>query len=58
MTRYYFCAHQYVFGRDCQIVNVDSGPASLRKSAALWKKVNGYTDVYVYDMNHRFVWNF
>jgi hypothetical protein len=58
MRYVYFCAHPYVFGRDCQIVSIDKGEDSLRKTALLWKKTNGYANVYVYNMNHEFIWNF
>jgi hypothetical protein len=55
---YYFCAYPHTFDKGCQVVSVDKGAGSLRKTAALWKKTNGYKNVYVYDMNHNFVWNF
>lgn len=55
---YYFCAYLHTFDKGCQLVSVDTCADSLRKTAALWKKTNGYENVYVYDINHNFVWNF
>lgn len=58
MSKVLFCAHPFIFDRDCQVVSIPKGADSLRKSAASWKQANGFADVYVYDMDGRFIWNF
>lgn len=45
------------FADNCQVVSINKGD-DLHKTAELWAKTNGYKSVYVYDMEHRFVWNF
>ena len=58
MSRYYFCAYAHTFNKGCQIVFVDRLPDALRKTADLWKKTNGYNRVFVYDMDHNYIWDF
>ena len=55
-NNYYFCAHEGIFGQGCQIISVEG--ANLPQTAKQWKETNGYESVYVYDMNHKFVWSF
>ena len=45
------------FADNCQVVSINKGD-DLYKTAELWAKTNGYESVYVYDMEHRFVWSF
>ena len=53
----YFCAYPYAFDKGCQIVTLEKG-AKLYKVAELWAKGNGYSHVYVYNMNHDYIWDF
>ena len=54
---YYFCAYKDTFDKGSQVVKVDS-PEYLEKVANRWRETNGYSDVWVYDMNHNCVYNF
>ena len=53
---YYFCACNYLFGKDCQVVSVWNN--ALAETAKRWKETNGYKHCYVYDMEHNYVWDF
>ena len=57
MGNHYFCAHPETFNRDCQVIKLKEGDV-LWKVAIQWMKANGYRHVYVYDMEHRYVWDF
>ena len=57
MRIHYFCAHPYVFDRDCQIIQLKKNDV-LWKVAEQWMKANDYEHVYVYDADHRNVWDF
>ncbi len=57
MKSYYFCNTHMAFSHDCQIVNVYECD-NMEKMAKQWALTNGYKTVYVYDMNHNFVWSY
>ena len=52
----YLCAKEGVFGKDCQMTSVAKGE-DLALIAQQWAAVNGYDNVYVYDINHRFMFS-
>ena len=45
------------FSHDCQLITQHEGD-DLKKLAKMWARTNGYQHVYVYDMNHNFVWSY
>lgn len=55
--RYYFCNTHMAFARGCQVITLHTGD-KMEKVAETWAKINGYKSVYVYDMNHNFVWSY
>jgi len=54
---YYFCSTHMTFSHDCQLITQHEGD-DLKKLAETWARTNGYQHVYVYDMNHNFVWSY
>lgn len=57
MKNYYFCNTHMAFARGCQVITLHPGD-KMDKVAGQWAKSNGYKTVYVYDMNHNFVWSY
>lgn len=54
---YYFCNTHMGFASGCQVITLHDGD-KMDKVAEVWAKTNGYKTVYVYDMNHNFVWSY
>ena len=52
---YYFTPVKGSFG-GAQICDVWGG--AIEKTAILWKKTNGFSHTFVYDLNHNFVGEF
>jgi len=54
---YYFCNTHMNFASGCQVITLHDGD-KMEKVAEVWAKGNGYKAVYVYDMDHNFVWSY
>ena len=53
---FYLCAKEGVFGKDCQITSVAKGD-DLALIAQRWGAVNGYDNVFVFNINHQFMFS-
>ena len=54
---YYFCNTHMGFASGCQVITLHDGD-KMDAVARRWAETNGYKTVYVYDMNHNFVWSY
>lgn len=57
MKSYYFCNTHMAFASGRQVVRVRKGE-DIKKIAEQWAKTNGYKCVYVYTMDHDFIWSY